>query len=269
MAQHKQIMRGRALSSLGSLVIALSIALPSLLMLRPSRSAWAIWPAALLLMAAMRLRSLPVVHVSLFCFLFTGFAVFLPKMSYWPWPLLAPLAVYHAVVLVIPRLRKSCLWLKPGRISKPVLILMLVVATGSVLALIGWYGITKPDLSRHLSRFPDMPPALIPLAGIGFALLNAVMEEVAFRGIFMHGLDCAFANNTLSIVLQGFSFGLFHYVGGFPNAGMGTLMAFIYGILLGWIRKLSNGLMAPIITHAIADAAIFWILATIFFRAGA
>ena len=118
------------------------------------------------------------------------------------------------VVFGVPRLRKSCIWLKPGRINGSVLTLMLVVATGSVVALVGWYAVMKPDLSMHLSRFPHMPPYLIPLAGIGFALLNAVMEEFTFRGVFMHGLDCAFASRTLSIVLQGLSFGLFHYVGG-------------------------------------------------------
>jgi membrane protease YdiL (CAAX protease family) len=268
MAHHQQSMRNRALSSLSSLVITLSIALPTLLMLRPGRSLWAIAPAALLMIAAMRIRLLPAIHVSLFCFLFTGFAAFLPKTGFWPWPLLAPLAVYLALVFGIPRLRQSCLWLKPGRINKPVRILMLVVAVGSVAALVVWYAFTQPDLGRQLSRFPDMPPLLIPLAGIGFALLNAVMEEFAFRGIFMHGLDCAFASAMLSIMLQGMSFGLFHYVGGIPNGVMGSLMAFIYGILLGWIRKISNGLLAPIITHVIADAAIFCILTTSFFGVG-
>lgn len=262
-------MHDRAASPLGATVIVLSIALPSLLMLLPGRSVWAMGPAALLLLSAIWMRALPAVQVSLFCFLFTGFAAFLANFRFWPWPLLAPLAIFHAVVLGVPRLRKSCIWLKPGRISRSVLVMMIVVAAGSVLALVGWYRVIKPDLSIHLSRFPDMPPYLIPLAGVGFALLNAVMEEITFRGIFMHGLDCAFANHTLSIALQGLSFGLFHYVGGFPNAGMGTLMATIYGILLGWIRNRSNGLAAPVITHVIADSAIFWILAMAYLHPGA
>ena len=269
MAHPKQITHKRVFSPLSSTVIAFSIALPSALMLLPGRSVWAVWPAVLLLSAAIWMRSLAAVHVSLFCFLFTCFAAFLPILRFWPWPLLAPLVVFHLVVLSVPRLRKSCLWLKPGRITESVLILMLVVATGSVLALIGWYEAMEPDLSIHLRRFPDIPPHLIPLAGIGFALLNAVMEEFTFRGIFMHGLDCAFDNEALSIVLQGLSFGLFHYVGGFPNAGIGTLMAFIFGILLGWIRNRSNGLMAPVVTHVIADSAIFWILAMAFMHSGA
>ena len=159
--------------------------------------------------------------------------------------------------------------MKPGRIGKPVFIFMLIIVSGSALALYGWYLFMKPDLSHHLSQFPNMPFILVPLAGIGFALLNGVMEEFAFRGIIMHGFDCAFNDDTISIVLQALSFGLIHYDSGFPNGLMGTAMTFIYGILLGLTRNMSKGMLAPIITHFFGDLVVFSILATIFFSAGA
>ena len=66
-------MHDRAASPLGATVIVLSIALPSLLMLLPGRSVWAMGPAALLLLSAIWMRALPAVQVSLFCFLFYKF----------------------------------------------------------------------------------------------------------------------------------------------------------------------------------------------------
>jgi len=250
--------------SLGSLIISLSITALSISMVLPDKCVWALLPVSLLLLVAILIRSRPATHISIFCFLFLGFPIVLPAFCFWPWRLLVPLVIYNSIVLLIPKLRESHQWMRLGRISNHVSILMLIIVFGSALALFGWYFFMKPDLSHHLSHFPNISFALIPFAGIGFAFLNAVMEEFAFRGIIMHGFDCAFNIDTLSILLQALSFGLFHFVAGFPNGIMGISMTFIYGILLGLIRNMSKGMMAPTITHFFADLAIFSILATIY-----
>jgi uncharacterized protein len=255
--------------SLSSLIISLSITILSISMVLPDKRVWALLPVALLLLIAILIRSRPATHISIFCFLFLGFPLVLPAFCFWPWKLLVPLVIYNSIVLLIPELRESYQWMKLGRISKHVLILMLIIVFGSALALFGWYFFMKPDLSHHLSHFPNISFALIPIAGIGFAFLNAVMEEFAFRGIIMHGFDCTFNNDTLSILLQALSFGLFHYVAGFPNGIAGIFMTLIYGFLLGYIRNMSQGLLAPIVTHFFADLTIFSILAICLLKSGA
>lgn len=141
---------------------------------------------------------------------------------------------------------------------------MLITIAVSTVALITWDRFMKPDLSLYLSQIQNMPIMLIPFAGMGFALLNAVMEEFTFRGIIMNGTDSAFNLPAVSILSQAGVFGLIHYVAGFPNGIAGVLMTFVYGILLGVIRYKSKGMMAPFVTHFFADLTIFVILATVF-----
>jgi membrane protease YdiL (CAAX protease family) len=38
---------------------------------------------------------------------------------------------------------------------------------------------------------------------------------------------------------------------------MGICLATIYGVMLGWLRERSQGLLMPWATHIIADAVIF------------
>ncbi len=139
---------------------------------------------------------------------------------------------------------------------------MLITISMSVIALICWYRLLKPDLSIYLGQIQNMPLMLMLFAGLGFALLNAVMEELAFRWIIMNGMNSAFNSPAVSIISQAGAFGLLHYIAGFPNGSAGVLMTFVYGILLGVIRYKSKGMMAPVVTHFFADLTIFIILIT-------
>src|SRR5512145_1334847 len=62
---------------------------------------------------------------------------------------------------------------------------LLALGTGAVSSgiLAVWLLLAKPDLSDLVSRIPRLGwPALI-LAGLLFALVNSVVEEVLFRGL--------------------------------------------------------------------------------------
>jgi membrane protease YdiL (CAAX protease family) len=253
----------RSLSS-GSAIITLTIGVVSVFQLMPARLIPVILLLFVFLILAIILGSMAAIHTTLFCFLLMLLPVTLQVFQWWPLRLLAPLLAYHAVVFSFPQLRRSYGGFQIGDISKDVRPFILITIIGSTLALVGWHWIVKPDLGIYLRQVPDMPLIAIPLAGLGFAVLNAVMEEFAFRGIIMHGIRCAFDSFAIANFLQAVVFGFFHYLRGFPNGIIGAAMAFVYGILLGFIRGRSNGMLAPVFTHIFADLAIFSILMTFY-----
>lgn len=249
--------------SLHSVLIALPIIILSIFYIL-GNGLWALLPIAVFLIAAIIFRSSAAIHITLFCFLLIFLPVIWTLMAWWPFSLLAPLIIYHLIVFLIPPLRRSYTWLKAGHIDKILIVIMLTTIGVSTLALIVWHRFTKPDLSLYLGQIRNMPLMLIPFAGLGFALLNSVMEEFAFRGIIMSGIDSAFNVPAVSLISQAGIFGVMHYIAGFPNGIVGILMTFVYGILLGVIRNMSKGMMAPVVTHFFADLTIFVILVTIF-----
>jgi membrane protease YdiL (CAAX protease family) len=62
-------------------------------------------------------------------------------------------------------------------------------------------------------------------------------------------------------VLQAASFALLHFVSGFPGGCWGLAMTFVYGLMLGTIRRRAQGMLAPWLAHVCADLTIFAILA--------
>lgn len=111
---------------------------------------------------------------------------------------------------------------------------------------------------QGFSRFPK---SLIFGLGVPlFALVNAFAEEVIFRGIMQGALSRAFRRQCLVVILQASAFAAFHFAGGFPNGYIGYLMTFIYGLMLGYLRERSQGLLAPFSAHVMADLAIGYFL---------
>jgi membrane protease YdiL (CAAX protease family) len=50
---------------------------------------------------------------------------------------------------------------------------------------------------------------------------------------------------------------------GFPNGAIGYGMAFGYALVLGYLRLRTDGLLAPVAAHVIADLTIGFILVTL------
>jgi membrane protease YdiL (CAAX protease family) len=96
-----------------------------------------------------------------------------------------------------------------------------------------------------------------------FAVVNTVLEELLFRGVLYDGVEWQWGWKAAVLVTAAI-FGIFH-VAGYPPGFVGALMAAIYGLLLGWLRHRTQGLILPILAHVFADATIFGILV----RAGA
>lgn len=224
---------------------------------------WAVIASLILVSASLLVRDLPSLHLALLTSALVAVPCLFPSLQAWPYKLLIPLLAYLAVILPVRRFRRSILWLRAGRITVRTAFLTLAVSTISVAALYLWHRVLSPDLNQHLVHFPDMPFWMLPLAGLAFAIGNAALEEVVFRGIVMQALDSAAGRGMVSLLGQAWLFGAMHFLQGFPNGEAGTAMTFVYGAMLGGLRRKSRGMLAPWISHAVADFFIFVVLAAI------
>jgi CAAX protease family protein len=250
----------------GTIVIIATVILLSVIPFSHRMGPLAVALAALLVLAAVLVKENQAFHLVLF----TAALIIMPflhsSLHDWPFNLVMPLLIYLVVVLAVPPYRKPLLWLRIGRFGKDILLLVIATATTSGIALYIWSRALNPDLSMHLKYIPDMPIWLFPLAGLGFSAFNAAMEEFVFRGVIMQALDSAFGPGIISIVLQAWPFGAMHYLEGFPNGAWGLAMTFVYGIMLGALRRRAQGMFAPWVAHVCADMMIFVILAGLVLR---
>jgi membrane protease YdiL (CAAX protease family) len=247
----------------GAIVITVAVLLLSIIAFSLPMRPWAAIFSILLVIVAACAREMHAFHLAVFTTAFTTAPFLHPLFRNWPFNLFIPILIYLAVVLTIPRCRKSLLWMRPGRFGKDILLLMIGTALISGAALYIWYRTLDPDLSTHLKYVLVVPTRLFPLAGLGFSVFNAAMEEFVFRGAVMQALDSAFGPHGMSIAIQAWLFGTMHYREGIPNGSLGLVMTGIYGVMLGMIRRRSQGMFAPWAVHACADMVIFVILAGI------
>lgn len=180
---------------------------------------------------------------------------------FWPMPLLAPLVVFGVLVLAMQPFRGAFPRVRWGGFDRRTLGLMAFTVVGSSIALMLWLSWMNPDVEDLRRQIPPWPAWTLPLAALGFAILNAVMEEYIWRGILWTLLQRVTSAAGVIVTLQAVSFGLMH-IHGFPRGWVGVGMATLYGVFLGWIRHRSRGLGAPIATHVLADLTIFALLVT-------
>lgn len=183
---------------------------------------------------------------------------FFAAMRIWPLYLLIPLAGYALTVYSVPLLRRSVTWLQYGRSDWQVFGVTLAIIVLASAALVLWDVLMQPDLRVLTDQLREFSFVSLILLGITFSIFNALLEEVLFRGIFYEALDAEYGLWP-AILIQGVLFGIVH-AQGFPRGAVGVAMAGIYGILLGWLRHFSRGLLWPFIAHVFADATIFLLL---------
>lgn len=251
----------------GAVCICAVIALLSTVMVMPHRiGLWIVATQAILTLCAVVSHSGQAVHFSLFGLLWVALPFLFSVFQPWPFGLLIPIVAYGILVAAVPSLRRSFGWLRRGGLGADILLLVLATVVVSGVALVVWYGAVRPDVRQNLKYLPQMPVWMFPLAGLAFAMGNAALEEAIFRGIMLDALDSAFGPGNTAVVLQAASFALLHYVTGFPHGGWGLAMTFVYGLMLGTIRRRAQGMLAPWLAHVGADITIFAILAWIVLR---
>jgi CAAX protease family protein len=180
----------------------------------------------------------------------------------WPFYLLVPVALWAIIVARMPMLRGRPSWLQRGHFDRVTVGLVVLAAASSGIALIAWFKLLHPRVEDELLQLPPVGGALLLAGGLGFALVNAALEECVWRGILQDSLESAGVGAPVAIGAQALSFGIMH-VGGFPRGLMGVAMATVYGAFLGLVRERSRGLLAPFVAHVIADLVIFSLILTL------
>ena len=122
----------------------------------------------------------------------------------------------------------------PGQILK-------AIACGLLL------GVASYGAYRLLGGAPDKAADLRKILWI--LLIGPALEETVFRGLAFRPAE-QYLGATWTIVLCAALFALAHW--GFPNLPL----AFLAGLLFGWIRHRSGNLLCPVLAHIGANAAL-------------
>lgn len=190
---------------------------------------------------------------------------FPPELKSFPsLPFLIPFLLMVIIFLPFKKLRKELDWFRAGSMDRFTVGLTLLTGVVSTIALNLW-GYWSDNMDRSISfatPFASQPKyvifgLIVPI----FAIVNAFSEEVIFRGVLQNSLDKIFGErNWVTHVLQAAAFAIVHFAGGFPNGKIGYLMVFVYGLMLGYLRMRSKGMLAPYLAHVLADLTIGYFL---------
>jgi membrane protease YdiL (CAAX protease family) len=195
----------------------------------------------------------PVVH---------GFVYLLALLSAnavpWAWPWLAQWSsfiLYVVIVGCIPSLRRSIGWLRVGRITLRTSAVTLVII-GVVIAVL--FLIPQARFPREFEQvLPCRTVFGVFISGVLFAVINATVQELVFRGVLFTSLESIWGR-WVAILVSGFVFGITHLAAvksSMLGVGFASL-AMDFGVALGFLRAWSGGLALPIAVHVAADATI-------------
>jgi len=98
-------------------------------------------------------------------------------------------------------------------------------------------------------------PAVFYAVGALFTLINALAEELWFRGLLLGALR-GLLPMWPAVLLQALCFGLSHWVGT-PQGILGLVLAGAWGIALGWWAYTRGSIWQPLLVHLLADWLIF------------
>jgi uncharacterized protein len=181
-----------------------------------------------------------------------------------PWQVVMGIALAAFVLLarVAPRFAPPPRWWAPGRVPPG---WTALVGGVTPVALVGWVVLFHPNLRDVVRNYvPDLPLPVLIAGGAGFALVNAALEELLWRGVFQDRLEPLFGGGG-AIAISSISFGVQH-MHGVPRGAIGVLLAGTWAVMLGTLRRHTRGMLAPFLSHVIADATIAVIILTIAFR---
>jgi uncharacterized protein len=223
------------------------------------------WPLrislALLLLAVVLRGSWPIfAAVLLFSLIYWG-PTFYPK-GVWFVPtasLLLPLGFVALLSLAFGS-RGWVSWFKKGEMDSISRLLVALISVVSAVVLLLWAAWSDnlgagEGMVRELRGVPVW--FLVFLGVPLFAFLNALVEEVIYRGFLQSSLETVLPGSRLGVVvIQASAFAAAHFAAGFPNGPSGYLLAFAYGLAMGYLRFRTGGLLAPFLAHLAADMVI-------------
>lgn len=181
-------------------------------------------------------------------------------LRHWPWYLVVPLGAYLLLVVLVAPLRRTVRWNRVGHLRGTVLAATAAISAITAAALLLYDATFRPDLGPLKQQLPLGLPLPVAVIGILFAPVNALLEEVIFRGVLQDAL-AARVGMTWAAIVQAVAFGVGH-ARGYPLGSVGMVLAAVYGVMLGALRHRAGGLLAPWLAHVCADATILWIVTT-------
>lgn len=248
------------------LVIALPIAAPWLVIWLPTVASWlgggglVLWGMILLLPWAILTRSWYTVNLILVYLASSIVSPFLGASTSIVVIKASRLAPFFYFALLLSPLRRGLGWMRPGKFKPMTALVGIVVAALAAVGLIGWAHFARPDMGSYTRTLPHVQSWLLVLYMGGFAVINALIEEIIWRGVMLSALDKAFGPGVFSLLVQAASFGMAHYWGGFPTGGSGACLAGLFGLAMGWLRHRTNGLLTPWCVHTAADLTVILLI---------
>jgi len=243
-----------------ALTVAIVVVFAAFPLIPPQGHAWAIGALVSLAFVAGLLGDALAAHTAAFCAL-AALLIEVVGPAGWPLPLVFALVLYGGLAALYAPARNAFAWVRLGSFAPEVRWLVLFTVLVSASALVVWYQLARPDVSMFRARIRPLPLLVLPLAGLGFATVNAAAEEAVYRGFIQCALESSIGFGAAALLLQALAFGLWH-INGFPRGGAGVVLAFVYGLMLGMIRRRAGGMLAPWAAHVCADVVIFSILVT-------
>jgi uncharacterized protein len=182
------------------------------------------------------------------------------QISWWPIPAAVGLCVYF---IIHARARRDAhpppAVVRAGRLGVRDSLYVMALVLVSAAALLVFLQFAPPRDGPATVLLTALEPGPLAAVGVAFAMLNAVIEEVLYRGVILHHLRCAMGVWP-AVGLQAIAFGMLH-LHSYPYGPVGVGLAAIYGVLLGLVRVHTGGLLACWIAHFCADVVIFAVLA--------
>jgi uncharacterized protein len=176
----------------------------------------------------------------------------------WPWYLVLPLLAYAGIVLAIPPLRRTVPRLALGRWTGWPVAAAVALGAATSVGLVTFQTLAHPDLADLAAAMPVAALGNLLLAGLCFSVVNAVSEELIFRGLLWE-VAAAEWNGGVALAATSALFGLGH-LHGYPPGPLGAVLAGSFGLALGLLRWWTGGLALAIAVHVCADATIFALL---------
>ena len=212
---------------LGSLVVALRAGQPTISTLALLASTWAAWK------------------------------LFLPRFQQWPWIMGVPVVCVVVALLLWPK--RFAAAVPFGRIDRSDVALSGFIVLSACLGLWLWLEFAAPDLAVQRSLLPGAGLAVKLGILLGFALINAALEEFIYRSVVLQALSQVFSPQV-AVVGQAIVFASAHATASVPDGPAGVILTFIFGVLQGLLRHRVGGLGLPFIVHVLVDVFIGCIL---------
>lgn len=184
----------------------------------------------------------------------------LPVWDVWPIHLGVPVLLVACYSKLTPGPGPMASWAARGSFAPGIKVLVAVVVVLSSAVFLLWVGVSDPQIDIPVEIRRRSVLSLI-LAGVAFAALNAILEEVVFRGIALGALSAVFAARWPPVLLQAAAFGALHYsLPSIPSGIPGVVLTSAYGAALGVIAQLAEGIGASCLAHFLADVLVFSVM---------